>query len=104
MVPPSYMDLKKARQRERKALREAESALNRIGVNVSDQAQRIFDALSKTMNCEWSGDSIIAFDMIVVKPPYAKSDCSIMENVEGNSERALVQVQRVLEGEARKLS
>lgn len=103
MVPPSYVDLSAANKREKKATQEAVNALNRIGTDVSPKAQSIFNALSKTMPCEWRNKEIIVVSTIVIKPPYGEADCSPLTN-DGRAERALGQVKRVLEGESRKLA
>jgi hypothetical protein len=45
MPDPSYVDLRSLKQREQKAVEEADLSLARIGVDVSKRAQTIFNAL-----------------------------------------------------------
>ncbi|OWZ12147.1 hypothetical protein PHMEG_00014732 [Phytophthora megakarya] len=76
---------------------QAERALASIGQNVSGEAQAIFDALNKTMPCEWEGANIRVMGDVVIKPPYHPQNC-----VSANTQ-VLSRVKKVLEGEKSKL-
>ncbi|KUF97271.1 hypothetical protein AM588_10006591 [Phytophthora nicotianae] len=75
----------------------AERALASIGQGVSGEAQAIFDALNKTMPCEWEGANIRVMGEVVIKPPYHPQNC-----VSANTQ-VLLRVKKVLEGEKSKL-
>ncbi|CAH0491595.1 unnamed protein product [Peronospora farinosa] len=90
----SEEDLLRAEQRN-KGL--AERALASIGQGVSGEAQAIFDALNKTMPCEWEGVNIRVMGEVVIKPPYQPQKC-----VSANTQ-VLSRVKKVLEGEKIKL-
>ncbi|KAG1707380.1 hypothetical protein DVH05_026571 [Phytophthora capsici] len=75
----------------------AERALASIGQGVSGEAQSIFDALNKTMPCEWEGSNIRVMGEVVIKPPYQPQNC-----VSANTQ-VLSRVKKVLEGEKSKL-
>lgn len=75
----------------------AERALASIGRGVSAEAQAIFDALNKTMPCEWEDANIRVMGEVVIKPPYQPQNC-----VSANTQ-VLSRVKKVLEGEKSKL-
>ncbi|TYZ64708.1 hypothetical protein PybrP1_011061 [[Pythium] brassicae (nom. inval.)] len=87
-------DLLRLEQRNKSV---AERALASIGKGVSTEAQTIFDALNKTMPCEWEGQTIRVMTDVVIKPPYQPQNC-VSENAQ-----ALSRVKKVLEGEKNKL-
>ncbi|CAI5708542.1 unnamed protein product [Peronospora destructor] len=90
----SEEDLLRAEQRN-KGL--AQRALASIGQGVSGEAQTIFDALNKTMPCEWEGVNIRVMGEVVIKPPYQPQECV------SASTQVLLRVKKVLEGERIKL-
>ncbi|KAG5180391.1 anticodon-binding domain-containing protein [Tribonema minus] len=91
---------KELERKEAKAMRDAERALSQINFNASGEAQAIFDALARTMDCEWLGLSIVIYDQVQIDPPYAPAQCV---RLHGCPAGALERVQKVLEGERRKL-
>lgn len=59
---------------QEKRFRRAEEEFVRIGVGVTPKAQHIFDVISKTLPCAWSGDIIVVLETVRLGPPYdAKS-------------------------------
>ncbi|KAJ3226491.1 protein with role in RNA processing [Clydaea vesicula] len=79
-------------------------ALNKIGLNVSDQAQLIFDALSKTLPVKWKDDSILVLDEVLITDPYKVENCKVLiKKNNANNSQAFARVCKVLEGERKRL-
>ncbi|OQR90231.1 hypothetical protein THRCLA_22568 [Thraustotheca clavata] len=93
-VRVSEEELRKLEQRTRL---QAEKAIASIGKNVSPMGQALFDALSKTMPCEWRGQSIQVMNEVVIDPPYATN------TTKSANKQMLERVKKVLDGELRKL-
>ncbi|EME28914.1 Protein LSM12 [Galdieria sulphuraria] len=93
----SPLNLEALKMREEQALQKARKDLARTGVGVSQQAQEIFDALCKTLPCQWEEDSIVIFENIKLKKPYR------VEDLEGSEIEAVNRVKVVLENELQKL-
>jgi hypothetical protein len=55
-----------------KNIRLATERESKLGVGVNPQAQKLFDALSKTCTCAWKGANIVVFGEFVIEPPYTK--------------------------------
>lgn len=51
---------------------------SRIGVDVSREAQFIFDSIVRTMPCRWDERNIIVTDAVVVRAPYEASDACVL--------------------------
>ena len=72
----------------------------KVGVGVTKEAQSIFDSLSKTMPCVWSGKSIVVMDSVVIEPPYTPDSVSPLSG----DTAALERLKKVLTAERRRLS
>ncbi|KAF0719272.1 Aste57867_1158 [Aphanomyces stellatus] len=81
---------------EARTRQQAEKAIASIGKNVTPVGQAIFDALSKTMPCEWE-DQNIRVMQVLIRPPYDSSSCS------SSNQPMLDRIKKVLDGEHRKL-
>merc|ERR1711966_30660 len=57
----------------------AELARNRAhyGVGVTRHAQELFDALRKTMDCEWRGSVIRVMNTVAISKPHRAENCSL---------------------------
>jgi len=58
------VDEKRSRDREDRAVRAAELDAAKIGEGVSEDAQAVFDAMSKTLPCKWVGTTIEVVDTV----------------------------------------
>ncbi|KAJ2699087.1 hypothetical protein H4218_002872 [Coemansia sp. IMI 209128] len=85
--------------RKQRALIQAQERAQRIGVGVSDKAQSIFEALSRTLPCRWSRDSIIVLDEVSIEPPYSVDSCRELQPASFSLQR----VKKVLQGELSRL-
>eukprot|EP00004_Rigifila_ramosa_P028174 TRINITY_DN9477_c0_g2_i2.p1 TRINITY_DN9477_c0_g2~~TRINITY_DN9477_c0_g2_i2.p1 ORF type:complete len:120 (-),score=33.47 TRINITY_DN9477_c0_g2_i2:40-399(-) len=88
------VDLHRIREREQASI---DRHLSKIGVGVSPAAQMLFDALSKTMPCQWQQQAILVMEEILISPPYQLSDCA------GPAGPTLERVKKVMHGELQRL-
>mmetsp|Transcript_57889 Transcript_57889/g.134873 ORF Transcript_57889/g.134873 Transcript_57889/m.134873 type:complete len:185 (-) Transcript_57889:52-606(-) len=93
-----HVDLRHIESRAKKLEDEAREESKRYGVGVTEHAQEIFDALSKTMEAEWDGEDIKVLGVRISKPydPF--------RNVTGGDDQARERVQKVLQNELGRLS
>jgi len=92
-LPP--IDFGRAKKKEAKCLEAEIKKLSKIGVNVSERAQQIFDGLAFTLPCTWAGQCIRLNDLeLELRPPYGPNDFGSL-NGEDNI-RGLDYVQKVL--------
>jgi small nuclear ribonucleoprotein (snRNP)-like protein len=85
--PLPGVNLDKLKERENSAVAERKQ---KLGFNVSHDAQNIFDALSKTLPCRWNQNEIIVMEMIKIVPPYQ------LENVSGGDNHSRERVKKVV--------
>eukprot|EP00929_Paragymnodinium_shiwhaense_P068250 TRINITY_DN34300_c0_g1_i1.p1 TRINITY_DN34300_c0_g1~~TRINITY_DN34300_c0_g1_i1.p1 ORF type:complete len:182 (-),score=32.05 TRINITY_DN34300_c0_g1_i1:92-637(-) len=93
-----HVDLRRVEERAKKLEDEAQASVSRYGVGVTEHAQDIFDALSKTMGASWDGEDIKVFGVRISKP-YDPKTC-----VSGGDDQAQERVRKVLQGELARLS
>ncbi|CAH8392184.1 unnamed protein product [Eruca vesicaria subsp. sativa] len=82
-----FVNLCELESKEKEAIRKVES----IGVGVTAEAQKIFDALAKTYNVQWDNKVIVVMENVRISSPY-HSDC-----VTGGTRAASDQIKKVLE-------
>ncbi|RIB13474.1 anticodon-binding domain-containing protein [Gigaspora rosea] len=97
-----YVQMDRIQAKEIQSVKDTQAALARIGVGVTQEAQDIFDAMSKTLPCRWHKESIIVLDEVIINPPYDINNCKTSKTV--SSTELLARVQKVLEGEKRRLA
>ncbi|KAJ1661145.1 hypothetical protein IWQ61_000015 [Dispira simplex] len=97
---PQCVHMEKVEQRYLQSMREAESAVAKIGVGVTQEAQYIFDALSKTLPCRWADNAIVVLDEIIIHSPYQPENC-LANNPDSTS---LARVKKILQGERQRLT
>ncbi|KAG4305761.1 hypothetical protein PORY_000671 [Pneumocystis oryctolagi] len=61
--------------REQASRRAYEAEMARWGVGVTQEGQRLFDALSRTLPCRWEKQSILVLDEVYIDPPYTVEAC-----------------------------
>eukprot|EP01089_Gocevia_fonbrunei_P012889 TRINITY_DN315_c0_g1_i6.p1 TRINITY_DN315_c0_g1~~TRINITY_DN315_c0_g1_i6.p1 ORF type:complete len:179 (-),score=27.33 TRINITY_DN315_c0_g1_i6:130-666(-) len=98
--PVVNVDMQKVLHKEQVAIAEAHKEAARVGVGVSLEAQRIFNAMSKTLPCKWDKEDIIVFDDVRIAKPYEVISVS---GGAQSSENELKRVKMVLEREKQKL-
>ncbi|KYR00804.1 hypothetical protein DLAC_02857 [Tieghemostelium lacteum] len=85
------------KRRDQAFAKENEKAL-KIGIGVTKEAQEIFNSLSKTLPCSWSGSTIVVLGGDVkITSPY------VVENCTGTNNNTINRVKTVLEAERKKL-
>lgn len=96
--------------REKAAVKAESERYATRGVGVTKEAQDVFDALNRTMQCRWQGKTIVVVDaMVAVEEPYTPESCRSLGAAQPGTggaqggERALGRVRKVLEGERRRL-
>jgi len=98
--PVRPVDMGRIRAKEAGALAEAKKEAARINTNVGTDAQKIFNALAKTLPCRWDNDTIVIFDDLRLASPYRVEDVLAGAMTSKNE---LDRVKRVLDGELRRL-
>ncbi|CAG9459972.1 unnamed protein product [Pedinophyceae sp. YPF-701] len=96
------VDNERIARREQEAWRRAEDDMLRYNPDVDQDAQNLFHALCKTMDCRWDGASMVVLQEVVVRPPYTAADCHPLGPHTPAS--SLERIRKVLEGERAKLS
>ena len=86
------LDAARTSKRLEDALREAAASAARIGVGVSQEAQALFDALSKTYPACWRDKSIVVMEDVVINEPY--TDCTGGSAVANERVRTVLQALR----------
>ncbi|EPB82099.1 hypothetical protein HMPREF1544_11181 [Mucor circinelloides 1006PhL] len=74
-LPINQVQVDHLKSRESEALKGFQSQVSKIGVGVTKEGQDIFNALSKTLPCRWSKDTIVVMDEILIAPPYGVENC-----------------------------
>eukprot|EP00904_Undaria_pinnatifida_P004365 jgi/Undpi1/1392/HiC_scaffold_11.g04784.m1 len=81
-------------RKEKKALHEAARAWAQINRAASNEGQAIFDLFTKTLECDWSGQSIIILSSVRIDPPYTARECRSLDGDQPGMDRALLMVSR----------
>jgi len=92
------VDLKEVEKRATLLEQAAFKNVKNYGIGVTEHAQEVFDAMNKTMECNWDKEDIIVFGVRITKP-YTPDSCV----GEQGDQNALERVKKVLQGELNKL-
>jgi len=66
------------------------------GVGVSALAQRLVNAITKTLaEVRWDGQNVVVMDVVTISPPYGVADCRLNEG-QGSQVQALHHVQKLV--------
>ncbi|XP_065053472.1 protein LSM12-like [Rhopilema esculentum] len=76
-LPRLYdIDYGKINRRLMEANSEKVQKAEKIGINVSSEAQALFDSISKLFpECKWEGDNIVVMEEVRISPPYKPENC-----------------------------
>jgi len=88
------LDLKKLEERVE---REANKFTNALGAGATEHAQAVFNAMARTLDCEWDKEDIMCLG-VRISSPYVPESCA-----GGNDPVALERVQKGLQGELDKM-
>jgi len=83
------------KKREKKAIEKALDDANHINTAVSNQVQNVYNALRKTMPCEWSGADMVVMGLVTIRGPRYSPECC-----EGADEGSLSRVRKVVRARA----
>ncbi|KAJ1873622.1 hypothetical protein LPJ57_004921 [Coemansia sp. RSA 486] len=86
--------------RKKRSLMQAQERASRIGVGVTDVAQSIFEALSRTLPCRWDQSKIVVLDEVVIESPYSVDNCREITQAPVTLQR----VKKVLQGELNRIA
>jgi hypothetical protein len=97
------LDVTRLRQREEKSVNTARQKAGKIGVNVSRDAQLLFNELDRILPCQWDGPSIIVLEDIQLQPPYKVENVSPIAraqraHAEGELQAAIHRIQQIITG------
>lgn len=75
-VPPiQALDIRSLKNREAAAIGKVLEGEARRGKGVTQEAQDLFDAFSRTMPAHWDKTSIVVADAVTIASPYRVDDC-----------------------------
>lgn len=98
--PLPAVDTKSLEKAEEEALANYSDSMSQLNERASPEGQAVFDALHKTLPCQWVGkDSIDVLHQVRIDPPYGAANCVSLDGNEGS----LARIVKVLEGEKRRL-
>lgn len=58
------VDHQRMQEKEERAVKAAEIEATKIGIGVSEEGQRLFDAISKTLPARWNGKDIVVLEEV----------------------------------------
>ncbi|XP_036147626.1 protein LSM12 homolog [Monomorium pharaonis] len=91
--PPQSLNLQRLNTRVRNQIDEKRRLVMALQAGVSPEGQKLFIAISKTIqDITWNGANIVVFNNVTIRPPYK------VDNVHGNTESSAYRhVKKVVE-------
>ncbi|XP_015602012.1 protein LSM12 homolog A [Cephus cinctus] len=91
--PPQSLNLQRLNTRVRNQIEEKKRMVKALQAGVSPEGQKLFIAISKTIQeITWNGPNIVVWDNVTIIPPYK------VENVQGDKDsKAYTHVKKVVE-------
>eukprot|EP01059_Diplonema_ambulator_P010796 TRINITY_DN20828_c0_g2_i1.p1 TRINITY_DN20828_c0_g2~~TRINITY_DN20828_c0_g2_i1.p1 ORF type:complete len:186 (+),score=40.27 TRINITY_DN20828_c0_g2_i1:73-630(+) len=88
------INTEKIEERARAAREKREGAM---GVDVTIEAQDVFDAIERTLKCTWDGQTIVILDVVELRPPYRLDDLKARDDSNNTrSTNTLEHVKKIL--------
>ncbi|KAF5827242.1 anticodon-binding domain-containing protein [Dunaliella salina] len=82
----------------------AANQARKVNSGVTTEAQCIFEALSKTLPCEWQDKTIVVLDEVEVHEPYVPEACSVRDGGKRSTQNGiLARVQLIIKAERKRL-
>ena len=78
--PISPLSLPSLRAREEAAVRRLKEQELKRGKGVTQEAQEIFNALTRTMPGRWEGQDMVISDNVLISKPYKSDDCKPIDD------------------------
>lgn len=76
------LDPEKVEKKINIALEKKRRAVDKIGINVTPGAQRLFDTINKTFKeVKWNDKTIVVMDDVKIEPSYEEDKCSGSEQL-----------------------
>lgn len=76
----SPLSLPSLRAREEAAIRRLKEQELKRGKGVTQEAQEIFNALTRTMPGRWEGQDMVISDNVIISKPYKSEDCKPIDD------------------------
>ncbi|XP_013399948.1 protein LSM12 homolog A-like [Lingula anatina] len=96
--PPSTLtnlNFNKLQQRVRATSEEKRRKVKYVGIGVTPEGQKLFNAITKTINdVHWENQKIIVMDQVVILPPYGLENCKPINQAQ---EKAAQHVKKIIE-------
>lgn len=93
--PNTTLSTDQLNQREQSAIQQRKQLSAHIGHNVTVDAQRLYDAINKTIKCAWNNQHIVVSDTVQIDAPTYNT----VHVIKPDGQKALDRVKKILAGE-----
>ncbi|XP_064613779.1 protein LSM12-like [Liolophura sinensis] len=92
--PPTSLNVQKIAQRIHRNVEEKQRKVDYIGQDVSQEAQKVFNAITKTIqDVRWMGKNINVMDQVLISHPYGVEHCVMLDK---GTDQALQHVKKIV--------